>query len=113
MQFCVDFFQDLIKRLNCCKRKSFDTEDNEHNVSKSYESNKAENQRSGINFLNRLFNNKPKRFENYRPTKKYRRNRSKEEMIYLERAKDDESVHVFQINKSKKPRASQLLCNDN
>lgn len=114
MDFCVKFFRDLFKRSTCFRTiDSRETMMNE-TTTRSNKQNSIQSDgsvhSSRRNSLFRFFNNKQKRFINYKPTKKYKRNKSKEESIYLERNQNDDSVLTFQLNKKSK---QQLLLNDN
>ena len=95
----MDFLMNFLKKLNCFKSTDHNLEQSDNESTKEHISSGLRRRKKRHNsFLNRLFN-KPNRFENYRPTKKYKKNKSKEEMIYLERNKNDDSVYVFQLNK--------------
>ena len=116
MELCAKFFRDLFGRLNCCKPNGL----SECIVNDPAQLSKQTSARSSTSTVNsrkkrsrnrflRLFRSKPKRFSNYRPTKRYKRNRSKEEDIYLEKNRNDDSVLIFQLNKKPKQKQNRLL----
>lgn len=103
----MDFFLNLIKKLSCFKSTNLEKsmDDNESNKDNKL-SGFIRRKKCRNSFLNRLLN-KTNRFENYRPTKRYKKNKSTSEMIYSEQNKNDDSVYVFQLNK--KSNKNQLL----
>lgn len=118
MELCAKFFGNLFEKLNCCKPNglkecivsepsSLSKQTSARSSTSTVSSRKKRSSRAG--FL-RLFRGKPKRFSNYRPTKKYKRTRSKEEDIYLEKNRDNDSVFIFQLNK--KPKQKQICLNE-
>ena len=103
MDNLANFFRNLFNRI-CCRsnaanqnlRRSIDSDQLSTNKQSGRSSNSSSvNSRRKrdcrASFLNRLFNNKPRRFMNYRPTKRIKqRTKSKEEDNYLQKSKNDD-----------------------
>lgn len=114
MELCAKFFRNLFEKLNCCKSNgqkecivNEPSSLSKQTSARSSTSTVSSRKKRSSGFL-RLFRGKPKRFSNYRPTKRYKRNRSKEEDIYLEKNRNSDSVLIFQLNKKPKQKQSRL-----